>query len=88
MDCEKLATCYAINMHVDQFTRITARDNEEPTYETTLCALLDKLDGVSNVDYDGHFGAVIYLTLNVDQDTVSGRAQVMRTIRGYLDGQG
>jgi hypothetical protein len=79
---------------------ITIEENEmlalirEEAYDGKLCenTLFDKLkkvDGVSNIDYNGHFGSAIFLTIDVDKDDGSIgnpiRNKIESIIRKHLD---
>lgn len=46
---------------------------------------LDKMTGVSRVEYNGHFGSAIYFELDADIDTADFRAGVKGLILTHLD---
>lgn len=50
---------------------------------STLCDKL-KATNAHTVEYDGHFGAAIYLTLNVDDDTPAERKNIASIIEKHL----
>ena len=58
---------YAIEVGVKGLLDIIERDKD---YSTPCVAEeLEKLDGVWKVQYDGHFGPFVYLTVDVEDDT-------------------
>jgi hypothetical protein len=46
--------------------------------------LLGKIKGVSEVNYDGHFGPFVYMTIEADEDTPQTHAAVCEVIQGCL----
>lgn len=51
----------------------------------TLCQKLGRLSGVFDVDYNGHFGAAVHLTIDTDSDKPELRDEIRATIRDHLD---
>jgi hypothetical protein len=76
-------TRYSIELTVDQFLDIEARDTHEdtPLYET-----LDKLYGVHDTDYNGHFGPSIFLTIGSMCDTIELKEKITNIILSYIAG--
>ena len=52
--------------------------------QATLNEKLEKLPGVTKVDYNGHFGGAVYLTIDCDEDTTSLKKQIARIIERHL----
>ena len=50
----------------------------------TLSQKLNKLPGVWDADYNGHFGAAIYLKIDVDDDTEALQIQIGEIIEKHL----
>lgn len=50
----------------------------------TLLERLDKVEGVSRIEYDGHFGAAIYFNINADVDTAELRRAIIALIDEHL----
>lgn len=50
----------------------------------TLCSKLDALPGISNIEYNGHFGAFVYLSIDDEDDTPELRAQITQIITDHL----
>ena len=73
-------------LSVEDFKKITGRDNNSEKYSDILCAKLDELDGVYNVDYDGHFGAQIEMSIEAEKDTSILRDQIHDMIFDYIKG--
>lgn len=78
---------FAFGVTVEDFTKITAREDEEELWADTLTAKLDALDGVSDVDFNGHFGPFIYFTINADDDTSGKRDEIFSMIYDYTHGK-
>lgn len=51
----------------------------------TLFDKLDKMPGVSDIEYNGHFGAAVYFTIDADDDSADFRAGVKGLILTHLD---
>lgn len=51
----------------------------------TLLSKLDKLPGVSDIEYNGHYGAAVYFTIDADNDSADFRAGVKDLILTHLD---
>ena len=76
---------YSISISEERFTEISeAESYKNPDYfesdYTTIGEQLDKLDGVWNVEYNGHFGSAIYLTLDVEHDNDETWAEIEKII--------
>ena len=58
----------------------------ESEWSKTLVYVLDDMDGVDNVDYNGHFGANVFFTVEghpkAHKDTVQA---IAKTIGGYIE---
>ena len=50
----------------------------------SLSEKLEKLPGVSGVEYDGHFGPAIFLTVEDEHDDDAFKASVAETIESHL----
>ena len=77
-----LAREYAFPVTVRQMKKILHRDTKE---QLTLVERLDDSPGISRVNYDGHFGPYIYLTIDVAQDSRKYRHQLRDLILAYAD---
>ena len=53
--------------------------------QPSLLNRLDMIDGVTDVNYDGHLGPYVYLTIDTPLDTPKTHAAVVRTIQSALD---
>lgn len=86
MELERLSTNYAVSISTEQMLALI---NAERLYgplqmEPDLSERLEKISGVSKVDYDGHFGAAIYLTLDLDSDSTKTHESIKATISEHL----
>jgi hypothetical protein len=86
MELERQSTNYAISISTDQMLALI---NAERLYgplqmEPHLSERLEKVSGVNKVDYDGHFGAAVYLTLDFESDTTKTHAEIKAVIAEHL----
>ena len=82
MTPEITAVSFAIQLPVDDFRAIVRLDKARLIDGTDLFAQLDKLPGVRDVEYNGHFGSCIYYTLDADHD--GQHAPVLSAIKKYI----
>lgn len=82
-------TCrsYCYEVEDDDFRAIEKRDDDCETWEETLCARLEALDGVSRVDYNGHFGANIFFNIDADEDTHELNNKMIAMINDWAAGE-
>lgn len=83
----KAATSYQIEIPLEDMrlllvteSALVADDTFHPLYEK-----LRKLDGVSKIDYDGHYGANIFLMIDTVEDTPKTRQLISDTITQHLE---
>lgn len=67
---------------------IIERHDEErmENSEDGLSTLLDKVEGVSATDYNGHFGNSIFLTLEAEDDNTVTHDKIRNLINNYIAG--
>lgn len=85
MDWEPTYIKFNIGITVEQFRYIIDKDNDfenEDEWDKTLYKILEKIDGVTEVDYNGHFGAYIFVTLEWDK-FVKAKKEVTLAIKEY-----
>ena len=75
---------YAIEISEDDFVAIDTYEQKNTSNDPTLAALLDKNTTARSVDYNGHFGTFIYLTLDVDEDTLAEWKAIETIIADYI----
>ncbi len=88
---EVTCTSYAIPVDDDRFLDLL--DSESHVTDNaafgkdaqTLGAKLDAIDGVSAVEYDGHFGANVFLTIDAENDGAKIKQQINETIELHLN---
>lgn len=83
MKAEITQRSYVVPVTVRQFTRIEARDDRQLLARETLGELLDKLPGVRDIEYNGHFGSHIFFRVDAEDDTPSLHAKIVATIRHH-----
>jgi hypothetical protein len=90
MKLEACYTRYSIEIAHDDF--VALEDSESYVTDNaafkpgqqTLSEKLNALPDVSDVDYNGHFGAAVYLTMAVDVDTDFVFLSIKRIITAHL----
>jgi len=89
-DFEITTRSYAIAIEDDPFLDLL--DSESYVTENaafkegqeTLSSKLDALPGVSKTDYNGHFRAYVYLTIDDDEDKPALKTKIARIIEKHL----
>lgn len=85
----KTSTSYRIKFDDKKDLLIVLRKDNESCLrgdEKPLWAILANIAGVYDVDYDGHFGNCIYLTVGADHDEYSTWKKLKKCINDYLEG--
>ena len=80
---ERTRTEYAVAVGVETF-RVMTNSPKERDGNAELYDQLNKIPGVSNIEYNGHFGPAIYFRLDFDEDKPKRRRQILATIDTYL----
>jgi hypothetical protein len=80
---ERTRTEYAVEVSIDAFLAVSKWE-DWTNRELTLLDKLDKLPGVDNIEYNGHFGPCFYFRLDVDHDTPAMHARIARTIEQHV----
>lgn len=75
---------YSIQVTVDDLLKITRKDNESDSGDDQLYLLLEEISGIKSVDYDGHFGPWIWVTVDKDKDNAETWKRIEGTIKEYL----
>ena len=72
---------FDIEVTKEELSKILDLDNE---VDVPLYQELEKIEGVSEIDYDGHFGPYIFLT--VDLEHLDGSTKkIKEVIKKFLD---
>jgi len=53
-----------------------------------LSGILDSIEGVSDADYNGHFGEFIFFNLDCEDDSPEKRVEILTLIMDYINGTG
>lgn len=76
-----ISTNYVLDIPAEKLSAIMFKDNEVPS---PLYLLLTDIDGVFNVDYDGHFGPHICMTLDIESESEDVWKVIYEIIENYL----
>ena len=79
---------YAIPIDdVDDFLAIDKYEGDIPYDESNKCLYLslEKIDGVYSIEYNGHFGSYIYLTIEEEHDTEETHKKISDLIETQIE---
>jgi len=84
-----LATSYEIPISMEMYDSINYRDkgdwlrSQETLCPKKLYEVLNSLEGISDADYNGHFGLFIFLTVEAKHDNESMWSKIETVITDY-----
>lgn len=87
---EKVCTSYSIEITDQLFLSLLRSESAETgnaAYQAgnqTLAAKLDRIPGVSDIEYDGHFGPAVFVTISSEEDTEQVKGEIIKTIKDHL----
>lgn len=89
MKLERTATSYAVEIDLTKMQHLLISEaiytsDRVPTHEQLDVKLMEI--GCTKVDYNGHFGPYVYLTISYCDDTAAKRAEVLKLIQDHLAG--
>lgn len=84
LSLERTATSYAVTLDEDDFLALTRIEHEWPL-RRSLCEDLSALSGVSDVEYDGHFGAAVYFTIDIENDENDRHREILALIERHVE---
>ena len=87
---ETTASLITYEVSIDDFKAITQRDQDRQDDDNWNClsTLLDNIEGVCDTDYNGHFGAAIYFSIDAKYDSPVKRVEITTLILDYIYGYG
>ena len=80
---EATSTSYCIGIAVKMFRAITQAEFEGG-FEGTLGDRLEKIDGVFRVEYNGHFGANLFLNVESDHNTSAKWKEIREVSNAWI----
>lgn len=88
---ERLSSQYAMEIPLKDFMRILKQDtyqySDTESKGITLSEDIDKLDGVDDADYNGHFGNYIYYRVETKHDTPETHKKIQELTQAYIDAE-
>ena len=84
-DVNAIVTQYEVGISEESFDAITDRDIHESDCKQLYEQLLE-IEGVYDVDYNGHFGTHIYLSIHKEHDHDDTWKVINRMVRDYVNG--
>jgi hypothetical protein len=85
MKPQRCSTNYCIPVELEDFKKLLKWEDESHSSESRLYQLIDKVEGVDNCDYDGHFGSYIYYRVDVLSDTPGTHKKIINLIKETID---
>jgi hypothetical protein len=84
--CIRNASSYYVELEVGNFIALTQWLREEDAGAPCYCLLANELSalGASRIEMNGHFGANVFFTLNLDNDTSEVREKAVALIDIYV----
>ena len=79
-----VAVDYALTVDEEIFKKILDKDDESTDERETLYEQLVNFDGISEVDYDGHYGPQLYVTLDPEYDYSSTWFAIYKIMDDYI----
>lgn len=97
--CEVTQRSIAFEIAHEDYTAIEKRDRDREDAsdeagniwnynEIYLSGILDHIEGVSDADYNGHFGSYVFFNLDAENDTPEKREEIKTLIVNYINGKG
>ena len=81
MERECVAKQYTIEVDLAKIMDSDFKKEENDQWDDVLSQQLDRLEGVNAVDYNGHFGPVVFLTVDIEHDTPELWLKIEKTIK-------
>lgn len=86
LEKEVTSTSYCVELSIEEMLTLLGSDQvawEED--EENLVEKLEEIDGVSEVEYNGHFGPAVYLTVDNGNDTSDTWVEIYSCIRHFIN---
>ncbi len=77
---------YSVEITEEQLQVVLDKDVEVDNIKLMLFAQLEDIEGVDNVDYDGHFGPYIFVKMAFVDDTQQTRDKIEEIINNFING--
>lgn len=82
-DLIRISSEYQLEVRTDKMAQLLAAEVEMDSADFLHAKLL-RIRGVNDVDYNGHFGPYVTVTLHSKYDTEETRAQICATVAEHL----
>lgn len=84
------AMSFCIELTKEDFLKIMEVDSKEENegnWDNTLFQKLDKIDGIVDVDYNGHFGANIWLQMDLEFSIREMAEKIKKIVKEHINGK-
>lgn len=78
---------FCVELTKEEFIKILDKEKEQENnndWDNHLFNELNKIDGVDDTDYNGHFGANIFFSFDVDYDEAATMKAVKKVIEKWV----
>jgi hypothetical protein len=77
-------TSYCVELPTEDYLAVEHNDEKGESLLDKLGAIPSSGRGVLNVEYNGHFGAYIFFTIDKEDDTPELHDAIIKTIRAHI----
>jgi hypothetical protein len=84
MKFEKTRISYQLDLTKE--LDVTVVERIDDVINVALVSVLEKIDGVSSVEYNGHFGNYIFLNLDIDENNAKTKKIITKSIEEHFIG--
>jgi hypothetical protein len=87
MKRELTAKQYCVEVTYEEFVKLTDKEfdyQNNNDFDTTLYNELEKINGVNNVDYNGHFGPNIFYIMEEDYASKETDEKIKKIITKWI----
>ena len=85
MKRERTMSQYTVEVDLLKIMDLDFKHEECRDWDNTLFHHLDKIKGVDEVDYNGHFGNVVFLNVDAMFDNPETWETIEKTITDYME---
>ena len=78
---------YTVDIDLIKVMELDSELENEGDYDNHLYHLINRVRGVINVDYNGHFGPVIFIDIETEYDDENTWSGIEMVIDAYLSGR-
>jgi hypothetical protein len=77
---------YTVEVDLRKVMDIDSELENDNRWDDILNAKLDRIEGLCDTDYNGHFGNFIFITIDAEYDHLHKWEEIETTIKNFLKG--